>query len=270
MIVIFNVACEEEIDFPVPEGGAQRLVVDGIITNEVKAHQVKLTYTSQFNSSVIPTVNDAVVYISDGTIRHFLQGRGNGIYETDSLVKGEVGKTYTLEISLQNGDDYRAQSTMQKIGSIDSLRVEVTTQTVDDDGDQEYYSIFAEAKVLSEDFMLETIINGQRYGTIKNVGYGSSKFVTNGQFIDALFGLVETNDQNFVEGNNNVSIRMSSIDENYKEFLIGFSAQLFRGDDGLGGLFDGPAANVPSNVNNGALGSFGAFAVTEREIVITK
>lgn len=270
MIVIFNVACEQKIDFPVPEGGAQRLVVDGIITNETKAHQVKLTYSNQFNSSIIPVVDNAVIYIADGTNRYLLQGIGNGIYETDPLVKGEIGKTYSLEISLQNGDNYRAQSTMNAIGSIDSLRFELSTEEVEDEEDQEFYTIYANASILSEHFMVETEINGERYGTIRNVGYGDSKFLTNGQLIDGVVGFVEKEDSKFVDVSNIVTIRMSSIDHNYREFLIAFGAQLNRGDDGFGGLFDGPAANIPSNINNGALGVFGAFAVTEKEIEIQK
>lgn len=267
IILIFNFACEQKIDFPVPEGGAQRLVVDGKITDETKAHQVKLTYTSEFNSSIIPTVENAVVFISDGSIRHFLQGKGNGIYETDSLVKGEIGKTYTLEISLPDGKDYRAQSTMQAIGSIDSLRYELSTEEVED---EEFYTFYANASLLSEHFMVETIINGQRFGTIRNVGYGDTKFLINGQLIDGVIAFIEKEDSSFVEGNNTINFKFSSIDQNYREFLIGFSAQLTRGDDGLGGIFDGPAANVPSNINNGALGAFGAFAITERSIVVNK
>ncbi len=270
IVVIFNFGCEQKIDFPVPEGGAQRLVVDGIITDETKAHQVKLTYTSQFNSSIIPTVENAVVFITDGNVRHFLQGKGKGIYETDSLVKGEIGKTYTLEINLPNGDNYKAQSTMQAIGSIDSLRVELTTEEVEDEEDQEFYTFYANALILSEHFMVETEINGKRFGTIKNVGYGNSKFLANGQLIDGAIAFIEKADSNFVIGSNTVNFRFSSIDQNYREFLIGFSAQLNRGDDGLGGLFEGPAANVPSNINNGALGIFGAFAVTEKKIEVVQ
>lgn len=274
IIVIFNFACEQKIDFPVPEGGAQRLIVDGSITDETKAHQVKLTYSSQFNSSIIPPVENALVQITDGTNRYLLQERGKGLYETDPSVKGEIGKAYTLEISLPNGEDYRAYSTMQPIGSIDSLRVELSTVEVEDEDEdeefQEFYVIYANGLILSDYFMIHVEVNGQKYGTIRNVGYGDSKFLTNGQLIDGVLASVETDDANFVDGNNSVTIRMLSIDQDYREFLIGFGAQLYSGDDGLGGLFEGPAANVPGNINNGALGVFGAFAVAKRDITILK
>ena len=270
LLVIFSFGCEQKIDFPVPEGGAQRLVVDGIITNETKAHQVKLSYSSQYNSSVIPLVENAVVQITDGTNRYLLQGTGNGIYETDPLVKGEIGKTYTLEISLQNGEDYRGQSTMQAIGNIDSLRVELFIEEIEDGEVEEFYDIYADALILSEYFMIATKVNGQRYGTIRDLSYGDTRFLTNGRLVDEVVSTLKKEDSSFVDGNNTVTIRMLSIDQNYQEFLNGFNAQLNRGDDGLGGLFEGPAANVPSNINNGALGAFGAFAVTEKNIIINK
>ena len=269
LLVIFSFGCEQKIDFPVPEGGAQRLVVDGIITNETKAHQVKLSYSSQYNSSVIPLVENAVVQITDGTNRYLLQEIGNGIYETDPLVQGEIGKTYTLEISLQNGEDYRAQSTMQAIGNIDSLRVELFTEEIED-GVEELYGIYADALILSEYFMIETKVNGQKYGTIRDIRHEETRLYANGRLVDEEVNTLNKEDSSLVDGNNTVTIRMSSIDQNYQEFLNGFNAQLNRGDDGLGGLFEGPAANVPSNINNGALGAFGAFAVTEKNIIINK
>jgi len=254
LLVIFSFGCEQKIDFPVPEGGAQRLVVDGIITNETKAHQVKLSYSSQYNNSVIPLVENAVVQITDGTNRYLLQ---------------EIGKTYTLKISLQNGEDYRAQSTMQAIGNIDSLRVELFTEEIED-GVEELYGIYADALILSEYFMIETKVNGQKYGTIRDIRHEETRFYANGRLVDEEVNTLNKEDSSLVDGNNTVTIRMSSIDQNYQEFLNGFNAQLNRGDDGLGGLFEGPAANVPSNINNGALGAFGAFAVTEKNIIINK
>ena len=198
-----------------------------------------------------------------------LQEIGNGIYETDPLVQGEIGKTYTLEISLQNGEDYRAQSTMQAIGNIDSLRVELFTEEIED-GVEELYGIYADALILSEYFMIETKVNGQKYGTIRDIRHEETRFYANGRLVDEEVNTLNKEDSSLVDGNNTVTIRMSSIDQNYQEFLNGFNAQLNRGDDGLGGLFEGPAANVPSNINNGALGAFGAFAVTEKNIIINK
>ncbi|MBL4710385.1 MAG: DUF4249 domain-containing protein [Flavobacteriales bacterium] len=266
LVIIFSFACTEKVDFPLPEDGGQRLVVDGTITDETKAHQVKLSYSSKFNSSVIPSVENAVVFITEGTDRHLLQGKGRGIYETDPLVKGEIGKTYFLEVTLQNGETYRAKSTMQAIGSIDSLRVELKKETGEE---EEYYSIIGDATILSEYFMVETEINGQRDGTIRDVSFEDSKYLVNGQIIDTEIGYVEQDNSNLISGNNTINIRMVSIDQNYREFVSAFQLQLDNGDF-LGGLFDGPVANVPTNISNGALGAFGAFAVAQREVQIQK
>lgn len=267
LVSFLTTACEQKIDFPIPEGGAVRLVVDGIITNETKAHQVKLSYSSHFNSSVVHKEDNAVVQISDGVNNFLLHAKGNGVYETETTVKGEIGKTYTLKISLPNGDKYEAKSAMSAIGSIDSLWNEITTEEVEDMELKEFYNTYADLTILSEYFLLETDINGNRYGTIKDLGYGSIQY-TDGRLKDVLVSLVEKDDSNFLAGSNTITIRMSSTDKSFYEFLIGFTAQLNRGDDGLGGIFDGPAANVQGNINNGAVGYFGAFAVTTKDIII--
>ena len=266
LLVVFSCACKQEVDFPLPKGGGQRLVVDGIITNEAKAHQVKLTYSSKFNSSLIPIVENASVFITEGTSRYLLQEKGNGIYETDSMVKGEIGKTYTLDITLKDGASYRAESTMLAVGNIDSLRVVLAVEA---GTPEEYYSIIGSATIVTEYFMVETEINGERDGTIKDVSFEDSKYLVNGKVIDAEIGFIEKDNSKLITGRNKINIRLLSIDQNYREFISAFQEQLQNGEF-LGGLFDGPAANVPTNINNGALGVFGAFAVTQKEVELQK
>ncbi|MGK0380246.1 MAG: hypothetical protein ACJA1Z_004080 [Patiriisocius sp.] len=266
LVLLFSLACKQEVDFPLPKGGGQRLVVDGIITNETKAHQVKLTYSSKFNSTVIPLVDDATVFITEGTNSYMLQGKGKGLYETDSIVTGEIEKTYTLNITLKNGMSYQAESTMQGIGNIDSLRIVLKKDAIIQ---EEYYSIIGTATILSEYFMVETEINGERDGTIQDVSFENSRYLLNGQIINAEIGFIQNDNSKLISGSNKINIRILSIDQNYREFISAFQEQLQNGSF-LGGLFDGPAANVPSNISNGALGAFGAFAVTQKKVELQK
>jgi hypothetical protein len=266
LVLLFSLACKQEVDFPLPKGGGQRLVVDGIITNETKAHQVKLTYSSKFNSTVIPLVDDATVFITEGTNSYMLQGKGKGLYETDSIVTVEIEKTYTLNITLKNGMSYQAESTMQGIGNIDSLRIVLKKDAIIQ---EEYYSIIGTATILSEYFMVETEINGERDGTIQDVSFENSRYLLNGQIINAEIGFIQNDNSKLISGSNKINIRILSIDQNYREFISAFQEQLQNGSF-LGGLFDGPAANVPSNISNGALGAFGAFAVTQKKVELQK
>ncbi|MFT6948232.1 MAG: hypothetical protein ACJARP_002665 [Vicingaceae bacterium] len=266
LVLLFSLGCKQEVDFPLPKGGGQRLVVDGIITNETKAHQVKLTYSSKFNSTVIPLVDDATVFITEGTNSYMLQGKGKGLYETDSIVTGEIEKTYTLNITLKNGMSYQAESTMQGIGNIDSLRIVLKKDAIIQ---EEYYSIIGTATILSEYFMVETEINGERDGTIQDVSFENSRYLLNGQIINAEIGFIQNDNSKLISGSNEINIRILSIDQNYREFISAFQEQLQNGSF-LGGLFDGPAANVPSNISNGALGAFGAFAVTQKKVELQK
>jgi hypothetical protein len=223
LVLLFSLACKQEVDFPLPKGGGQRLVVDGIITNETKAHQVKLTYSSKFNSTVIPLVDDATVFITEGTNSYMLQGKGKGLYETDSIVTGEIEKTYTLNITLKNGMSYQAESTMQGIGNIDSLRIVLKKDAIIQ---EEYYSIIGTATILSEYFMVETEINGERDGTIQDVSFENSRYLLNGQIINAEIGFIQNDNSKLISGSNKINIRILSIDQNYREFISAFQEQL--------------------------------------------
>lgn len=262
LFIVITTGCTQKIDFPLPKEGAQRLVVDGKITNEVKAHQVKLTYTSEFNSTIIPAVLGASVSINDGVSRYNLTEKADGIYETDSDVQGEIGKTYQLQITLKNGDYYEANSKMDPVGTIQNIRFEEFS-----DEEEEGFDIYIDAQGEANYYLFETEINGKQLSTIKDVSYADSSFLLNNQFIDVVVTYIDKLD--LKDGSNTISLRMESIDKDYRDFLEAFGFQLNNGED-FGGLFDGPAANIPSNVSNGAVGMFRASAVATKSIEIIK
>jgi hypothetical protein len=69
-------------------------------------------------------VSDAVVSIMDEVgNKTSLTPSGNGIYKTDSLTfRGEVGKTYRLNIKTSDGNEYESDScTMMPVPEIDSI-----------------------------------------------------------------------------------------------------------------------------------------------------
>src|SRR5688572_20527446 len=110
--------CIEEIKIEALTGPTSgRLVVEGLITNQRKAHQVKLTRVNTAlpdNPSAV--VSGAEVSITDGEVTWILyeQTESSGIYLTDSLVSGKVGKTYTLTIRIAD-EVYSASDHMEPV-----------------------------------------------------------------------------------------------------------------------------------------------------------
>ena len=100
------------------------MVVEGLLTNDNRSYQVRLSYTRQAKDSAANTISDASVQISDdaGNTAN-LAFAGNGIYKTDSLTfRGEVGKKYVLHIHMTNGNEYASDTCeMLDVPDIDSV-----------------------------------------------------------------------------------------------------------------------------------------------------
>jgi hypothetical protein len=117
-VIAFS-SCTKVIDLKLNSQNPQ-IVVEGNITNEAGPYTVKLTKTIDFSQpNVFPTVNDAIVKISDGTITETLIETSPGIYQTSMLV-GTPGKTYSLNIQA-DGKTITSQATMPAIVPLDSI-----------------------------------------------------------------------------------------------------------------------------------------------------
>jgi hypothetical protein len=112
---------------PKLSGHESFLVVEGLITDENASYIVKLSRTMQSADSVPEKVTDANMFITDENgNKTILNNAGNGLYKTDSTVfTGVAGKTYTLHISTENGDEYISEPCfMLPVPDIDSIYYE--------------------------------------------------------------------------------------------------------------------------------------------------
>ena len=114
-IGLFLNACVEQVDLDeyLESSPTGRLVVEGIITDDRKPHEIRLTRTGRaLPDDSYTSVSGADVSISDGTLVYPLKESDSdrGVYRTDSI-SGEVNKTYTLTVSLE-GKVYQASDAM--------------------------------------------------------------------------------------------------------------------------------------------------------------
>lgn len=108
------------------EEGPQLLTIEGMITSGPGPHTIKLTrsatYGSVFEGLIRPVVGATVIVRDDSGLVTFLQenleDRGN--YLTSSDFSGEVGKTYTLQIQLNDGKVYT--SLPEKLNPVPELQ----------------------------------------------------------------------------------------------------------------------------------------------------
>lgn len=112
IFILLFVNCETPIDLDLEEE-TERIVVEGVITDQPGPYEVILTRTAAYSDGskgVNVFIDDAVVTIFDDTgYSEELILVDHGTYHTDSTgIQGEVGRTYWIEIITPEGDTYRS------------------------------------------------------------------------------------------------------------------------------------------------------------------
>jgi hypothetical protein len=253
--------CTEKIDLQLDESYT-RLVVDGEITNEARAHKIRLTTTSSFlGGEPDPTVSGAIVSITDGdTIFQLDENPGEpGDYYTSASVHGVAGKTYTLNIALPHAiaeqQNYTASCLMEAIGTIDSIGL-----FHNEHWDAWEVQIYARDPLTTDFYMFDILKNNILLTDTLSEKLVVNDLLYNGQYTNgATVGYLnnEHPDEQLHEGDT-VTVRMSSITKDYANFI--WQAQMESGYSNP--LFGGPPANIKGNIDNGAIGFFAAYSST--------
>ncbi len=270
VIIFFESACTEKIDIDLNSGENNRLVVEGGITDQAKIHTIKLTRsTDYFVNETAPIVTGAKVSVTDGenTIE-FTDDNGDGIYTSPAEAAGEPDKKYTLNIELEDGETYTAESYMTTSKPMDSLRYEYSEEMVPGEGGPKFkyiYTIYLytkESPILGDYYMWDLFIDNELDSDTLNEKLFVSDENVNGSYIWEL-GIFKLKEKDITNEITNIKVRMMSIS---KEQYEHHSAM--RLETGQGGMFDGPPANVPTNISNNGLGFFFANPETFVEIDI--
>ncbi len=107
----------------------ERLVVDGTINDEPGPYTITLTKTQQvpYTPQKIPTEDKAQVSVTDDLGRVYnLQQTGPGTYQTPTGFRGQVGRTYTLNIITATGERFASEpETLQAVPEIENISYEV-------------------------------------------------------------------------------------------------------------------------------------------------
>lgn len=123
--LVLLTACISQYDPDIIED-KPKLVVDGLITDAEGPHRVVLSYSTPYNnseSSFGRYITDANVVIEDseGNIIQLTHSKA-GIYETPNYIKGDVGKTYKLNVKLTDGNSYESfPEELKPVPEIDRL-----------------------------------------------------------------------------------------------------------------------------------------------------
>ena len=252
-------ACQKVVDINL-NASDPRLIIKGSLSNQPKSCIVSLSKSVNFDeSNTFPAVSGAMVTISDNAGNTTTLSETNPGRYADSLLQGVPGRVYTLSVT-SGGKTYQAVSTMSEPVAIDSI-----VQDSIPGGSFGFGSfttmIFVDVKYhdppgLNNFYRFVEIVNHEPTNAIMV----SSDELSDGA--DLLMRLIRF-DTTLVKGDS-VTVELRSIDKPVFDYLN----QL---NDNIGGGFGSSSAtlaNPVSNLSNGALGYFSAYAVKAKSLVI--
>jgi len=259
MIAIFVFAgCEKVINLNLVESKPQ-LVIEGLITDGAGPYTVKLSKTgSYFDEPVLPLVSKAVVVISDnlGTTDTLKEAKP-GIYLT-SKVKGIPGRTYNLSVLSEN-IRYTATSTMFSHIAIDSLKLRKSYAPgigVGTNGQRESrVEIHCFFRDLPEKNFYRTLVYMSNRPLVEDYKLYDDQY-TNGKQTELQVKRAQVGDK--------IRVDLMSLDKNTYEYYRTLSDLLHSNP-----IFGSTPMNPNTNLTNGALGFFGACAISTKAINIT-
>ncbi len=245
---------------------APRIVIEGNITDQHDTTSVVISKTGTYFSSNInvPPVSHALVTISDELgNRDTLKEAWNGTYQSPAL-KGIAGKRYTLNV-LSEGNAYSAVSDMPKKVLIDSL---YSIQVRERNGGIGFdiYVVFRDPAESGNFYRIRPRVNSLPPDSIngaRNFLYNDK--LANGTEITERIGVrIHNGDKGSIAVGDTITVDLLSIDQatyDYNKTL-----QAIRSSDQSATALS--PANPNTNLTNGSLGYFAAYAYDSKRIIL--
>lgn len=280
-------ACTEKIVMEVPEG-QKRPVIEGYFTDELKNHEVILSYSSEFYSDDMEMISGAEVFVVESgqyqgmgdTIYFYEQPDKPGHYFSDS-VAGTRNRWYHLEARVQENTLYDSPLRMyadakmpNNASSIDSIGL---LPLLNDEGipfvDENaavcvcpYFQTLQDPEIV---YNVELYLNGNRFKNrpsklfqlFQMQGYAGYYFNGPEMLSDNIPIPVGVMNRSYLHEGDCVKVKLYSIAKDYLYFLVG--QKLAIGVNPVMGAFPAIATNVFSNCN--AIGWFATTSEIEGE-----
>lgn len=273
IILFILLSCREEISLELNDAETERIVLEGRLTNELIVHSFRLTKTaSYFSNERVPPLLEAEVYIieenSETRYDLALVDDTLGYYETIEF-SATIGETYTFNINY-DGESYQAASYLDTVPEIDSINYVYEYVSYEEQG---YYKIRMSAyepPPLGDIYMFNIYIND----TLFNDQLIMTPYADDLFFNDIYLANIEIMwlpQEEIIFDTNHVFVEMLSISEEEYDYNGAFITETYYS----GSIFNGPPANIPSNLECttggiDGLGFFGASAVVTSEMILYK
>lgn len=255
ILYLFAASCEEKIDLPLSPENTGLLVVEGVLTNELKNHVVRLSRPYALQNGKREPVSGAAVFIFEDTVMSVLTEfpAGSGNYYT-SRRRAVFGKTYTLLVR-HEGKNYFAQDRAVPVEPLEDLQYRKT-------GDG-YVLTFSSTG--AEPYYIEHLVSWTNTSTcVAPAACEGSVMFYDLQTIDVNEIFKPEKEPFFFPPQSVVVRRKYSVSSQYKVFLRSMLSET----EWRGGVFDVQRSSVPTNLSKGATGFFAVCSVVADTTVV--
>lgn len=286
-ISLFSVvACTEEIIIDAPEG-KKVPVVEGSLTNEVRRHEIILSYTSELYSTEREMIPGAEIYVAGGgdTIYYHEVENKPGHYLSDS-VAGKKNTRYHLEINVAENTwhsrpirmiaEVKMPDNADRIDSIKLLRKQ-DQQDVPFVEDTVAVRICPYFQTVSDPEIVYNValyLNGARFRNRPSTLFqlfqmrGYAGYYFNGpemleNNIEVPVGIMNTS---YLHEGDTIGLKLHSISKDYMYYLL--NQKLAIGVNPIMGAFPAMFTNIMSDCD--AIGWFSATSVIGAEVIYHK
>lgn len=250
-IVTLFMACEKEYPWEYHSSGIQRMVVDGILTDEYREHCIRLSHTREgLNTESSPLSGASVIVYSDDSIMYYFDESESqaGSYYSDPFM-AVINKEYKLSI-IYKSDTVEASAGMVSVTPLGEINISES-----DEGNTFRYN----PAETGQPSMTEVFYDWSEIPEYcENYGSCTARetfYVLNNVDVNQIFS---ANKKIIYFPAGTILIRRKyGLTEIHRQFI----RSLLMETEWSGGLFDVQHGNIPSNLSNGALGFFGVCSV---------
>jgi len=250
------VSCEKQTEWPIQADETSRIVVEGILTNEVKTHSIRLCRTVSALNMAPQAVSGAGVIISDADSSWFLteQAGNPGFYVTKNNFSAKPGVLYTLLVTFE-GNVYSAKTRSVPVTPFEKLRYAKSP------GEGLYHITWiANPYNAVQPAMYEILLDWSQlpeYSTQDSASCTARLYYYSLPTLDVSEVFAPEIERIKFPAGTKITERKYSLTKEHVEFVRAMISETTW----KGGLFDSAPANVPTNISNGALGFFAACNV---------
>jgi hypothetical protein len=263
LLFLLFVSCERQTDWNLQTADNDFIVVDGMVTNELKVQTLTIMKPASTLNGQPEPVNGATVLVSSNLLAHTFHEDTlhPGTYLSDKAFTGIRNETYSLSITSGNRN-YSSKAVLA--APVDFKFIEYER----DSGDNQYrfskvpfpYNPFLSAMFQIElDWSIAPGYENQNPDSCR-----AKVFYYTLPTLDVSELFAPTMEKiTFPQGTVITERRYSLTDEH-----AAFLRALLLETTWYGGYFNTASANVPTNLSAGAIGFFGACGVVEKQKIV--